>query len=165
MDLRTTLFLNLLAMCFCCDAFSAPKHDLPDRFFSDKMIAANATSVEVIKGVVVDEDRQPLVGATVSIRSTSSGTITDVEGRFTINANVGDTLSVSFVGYATREILVDNQTTLTVQLSPDSKQLEDIVVVAYGTQKRSDITGSIASANVEDFNKGVVVNPGQLLQG
>ncbi|MEL6143569.1 MAG: TonB-dependent receptor plug domain-containing protein, partial [Bacteroidota bacterium] len=86
-------------------------------------------------------------------------------GKFSISANEDDILVFSYVGYATQEIIVGNQRNISVQLQPDATLLDDVVVVAYGVQRKSDVTGAIASTNEEDFNKGIVVNPGQLLQG
>ncbi|MEL6358260.1 MAG: SusC/RagA family TonB-linked outer membrane protein, partial [Bacteroidota bacterium] len=118
-----------------------------------------------IEGVVTDENGEPLIGATVSVKITGSGTVTDAEGKFSISANEDDILVFSYVGYATQEIIVGNQRNISVQLQPDATLLDDVVVVAYGVQRKSDVTGAIASTNEEDFNKGIVVNPGQLLQG
>lgn len=121
--------------------------------------------IEDVDGVVSDEEGEPLVGATVTVEGTTRGTITDTEGRFSITADEGDVLVISFVGYITQEVVLGNQTRISVTLEPDAQQLQDVVVVAYGVQKKSDVTGAIGSANIEDFNKGVVVNPGQMLQG
>lgn len=118
-----------------------------------------------ITGVITDEKGEALIGVTIKIKGTTSGTVTDTDGNFTINAKEGDVLIISYVGYTSKEIIISNQTNINIQLELDATQLEDIVVVAYGTQKKSDVTGAIGSANEEDFNKGVVVNAGQLLQG
>ncbi len=163
---RVILLLSVSVVCFGFDTFSSPP---PEHFSTEPPTAtpaAERTSVaDEVEGLVTDETGQPLVGATVSIKGTTVGTITDTNGNFNLAADDGDVLLISFVGYTTQEIPVNNQTSFAVQLSTDATQLQDVVVVAYGTQKRSDVTGSIASANAEDFNQGVVVNPGQLLQG
>ncbi|MEM9672601.1 MAG: TonB-dependent receptor [Bacteroidota bacterium] len=166
---KVVLSLSLLITCLCYEAYSVPRNDLPERYVEElaftKTVALNASTLEEVTGTITDENGEALIGATVSIKGTTRGTITDTEGKFTIDANEDDILVISFVGYTSKEVPVNNQTNFTVQLLPDSTQLQDVVVVAYGTQKRSDVTGAIASANVEDFNKGIVVNPGQLLQG
>ncbi|WKN43373.1 SusC/RagA family TonB-linked outer membrane protein [Tunicatimonas pelagia] len=165
---KVASLLSLLMICLGHPGFSASVPELRHNFLND-VLAEKTTnppaSVDEITGTVTDENNQPLVGATVSIKGTTVGTITNTNGNFTLNAAPNDVLLISFVGYTTQEVPVGNQTNFSVQLSPDSRQLQDVVVVAYGTQKRSDVTGSIASANAEDFNKGLVVNPGQLLQG
>lgn len=166
-----SLWLGLFIMFASYEAFSASETSIPWGSYevSPQLhtvhLDASAKIAEEINGVVTDEDGEPLVGATVSIAGTTSGTITNVDGEFTISANEGDVLVISFVGYVTKEVEVNNQTNISVQLAADSRQLEDIVVIAYGEKKKSDITGAISSIDEEEFNKGVVVNPGELLQG
>lgn len=118
-----------------------------------------------VAGVVTDENGVPLAGATVVEKGTANGTTTDFDGNFSIDVGNDAVLEVSYLGYRPREVAVDGRTRITVQLSPDVAQLEDVVVVGYGNQKKTDVTGSIASVSSEDFNKGIVTNPGQLLQG
>jgi iron complex outermembrane receptor protein len=118
-----------------------------------------------VSGVVNDEYGQPLPGSTVLVKGTANGTTTDFDGNFSIDANGNDILVVSYLGYSTLEVPVNNRSNITIQLMEDATQLEDVVVVGYGTQKKSDVTGSISSIKSEDFNQGVVTNPGQLLQG
>ena len=118
-----------------------------------------------VTGTVADNDNIPLPGATVIEKGTTNGTTTDFDGNFTINIGDGAVLEFSYLGYTTKEFPTDGQTSFNVQLDPDATQLEDVVVVGYGTQKKSDVTGAIGSIKSENFNKGVVANPGQLLQG
>ncbi|WP_246245585.1 MULTISPECIES: SusC/RagA family TonB-linked outer membrane protein [Flavobacteriaceae] len=120
---------------------------------------------QTISGKVTDEEGNPLPGASVVEKGTPNGTTTDFDGNFTIDVIEGATLVVSYLGFVTQEVVVGSQSNITVQLITDATQLEDVVVVGYGIQKKSDVTGSIASVKSEDFNKGVVNNPGQLLQG
>lgn len=121
--------------------------------------------VQPISGTVTDETGAALPGATVVVKGTTNGTITDADGKFVIDADVDDILEISYVGYFAKEVSVNGQSSIVVQLDPDVSQLNEVVVVGYGTQKRSDITGAIASVNSENFNNGVVTNPGELLQG
>lgn len=118
-----------------------------------------------VTGQVMDETGAPLPGASVMEKGTNNGTITDFDGNFTINVDFGATLQISYLGYSPKEIVVGTNSAINVQLEPDATQLDDVVVVGYGTQRKSDVTGSIASVKSENFNKGVVANPGQLLQG
>ncbi len=120
---------------------------------------------QTVSGTVTDETGSPLPGATVLEKGTTNGTTTDFDGNFTITAAENAILEISYLGYSTQETPVQGRTSVTVQMNPDAEQLEDVVVVGYGTQKKSDVTGSIASVDSENFNKGVVANPGQLLQG
>ncbi len=119
-----------------------------------------------VTGAVTDEQNSPLPGATVIEKGTTNGATTDFDGNFTIEvADENAVLQVSYIGYATLEMPLNGQSSVTVQLLEDSAQLEEVVVVGYGTQKRKDVTGAISSVKSESFNKGVVANAGQLLQG
>ncbi len=118
-----------------------------------------------ISGIVTDESDMPLPGATVMVKGTTNGTTTDFDGKFVINADADAILEISYLGYSPKEVAVNGQSQLVVKLEPNAAQLNDVVVVGYGTQKRSDVTGAIASVKSENFNKGVVSNPGELLQG
>ncbi|TLP75450.1 SusC/RagA family TonB-linked outer membrane protein [Maribacter sp. ACAM166] len=120
---------------------------------------------DTISGVVTDEFGQPLPGSTVQIKGTRTGSTTDFDGNYVVSVSGNDVLIISYLGYSTLEVPVNDQTTINVQLKEDATQLDDVVVVGYGTQRRSDITGSISSVKSEDFNQGVVTNPGELLQG
>ncbi|WP_405380777.1 SusC/RagA family TonB-linked outer membrane protein [Maribacter sp. LLG6340-A2] len=118
-----------------------------------------------ITGVVTDEFGQPLPGSTVQVKGTATGTTSDFDGNYSIGASANDVLLFSYLGYSNQEVAVDGRSVINVSLKEDATQLDDVVVVGYGTQKRSDVTGSISSVKSENFNKGVVANPGQLLQG
>lgn len=120
---------------------------------------------QIVSGKVTDETGEPLPGASVMEKGTQNGSTTDIDGNFTIEVADDATLVISFIGFTTQEISVNGRTEVNVQLNPDIALLEGVVVVGYGVQKKSDVTGSIASVNNENFNKGVVANPGQLLQG
>ncbi|GMQ23345.1 TonB-dependent receptor [Algoriphagus sp. oki45] len=120
---------------------------------------------ELITGKVVDETGAPLPGAAVLVKGTTTGTITDLDGNFSIDVASDAVLVISYLGYSPQEIRVGNQAELMIRLEPESSQLNEIVVVGYGTQKRSDVTGAIGSLKNEDFNRGVITNPVDLLQG
>ena len=124
-----------------------------------------AQTAGTITGRVTDADSEPLTGVTVTVNRSGSGTITDLDGRFRLEAQAGDTLRFTYIGMKAREVRVPVSGEMEVALQSDATQLDEVVVIGYGTKKRSDVTGSIASVSGEDFNKGVVVNPGQLLQG
>ena len=112
--------------------------------------AADATQQEKkITGTVVDAAGIPVIGANVMVKGTTNGTITDMDGRFSLEVPEGATIEVSYIGYSTQTIHVGNQTTLRVTLSEDSKALEELVVVGYGTQKKVNVIGSIAQVDAE----------------
>lgn len=119
-----------------------------------------------VTGKITDPAGAALPGVTVQVKGTPRGTNTTAEGTYTL-ANVEDnaTLVFSFIGYTTQEVAIGNRSTVDVQLADDTKALQEVVVVGYGTQKQKDITGGIVALGPKDFNKGVIASPEQLLQG
>ena len=119
-----------------------------------------------ISGTVTDDQNAPLPGVVVKLKNSTAGTVTSEDGRFSITVPGGNGILVfSFIGYFPQEIPVANNTPLTVRLMPEAKSLDDVVVVGYGTQKKSDLTGSIVSLSEKDFKNYAVPNVSQLLQG
>ena len=119
----------------------------------------------VVTGTVKDETGAPLPGVALLVKGTTSGTITDLDGKFSIDVPNDATLVVSYLGYITTEVPINGQSLLTIQLQPEDSQLNEFVVVGYGIQKRSDVTGAIGSLKRENFNRGIIANPVDLLQG
>lgn len=114
----------------------------------------------LIKGTVIDETDTPLIGATVMVKGTTSGTTTNLDGLFNITVKKNDVLTISYIGYTTQEVKVQGQKTFTIKLVPDNAMLDEVVVVGYGSMKRGDLTGSVASVsakNVEGFKSGSVM--------
>ncbi|WP_209330778.1 SusC/RagA family TonB-linked outer membrane protein [Lunatimonas salinarum] len=118
-----------------------------------------------ITGTVTDEKGEPIPGATVFVAGTNLGTVTDIDGKFNINVEVGDEIRVSFIGYETQSIKVGNQTQLTIYLKEDQSLMQEVVVVGYGTQRKADITGSVASVGSEALENAASPNIVQALQG
>lgn len=118
----------------------------------------------IVKGTVTDQSGEPLIGATVMLAGSSVGTATDADGNFSIDAEQGKTLKVSYVGYVTKDVKVKGNN-LSIILSEDNALLEEVVVVGYGTMKRKDLTGSITTVDSKELNVGSYTDPGQLLQG
>ena len=118
-----------------------------------------------VTGTVTDEQNVPLPGANVIEKGTTNGTQTDFDGSFSIQVSDDAILEISYLGYTIQEVAVQGRSSISVQLIEDATQLEDVVVVGYGVQRKSDVTGAIGSVKSESFNKGVVANAGQLLQG
>lgn len=130
--------------------------------FSQSLFAQNLT----VRGTVKDASGELLVGVTVQVANTSSGTVTDLDGRFVIqNVPATATLEVSYVGMKSVNISVDGKTNFEITLEEDTEILEEVVVVGYGTQTRREITGSIANVSEENFNKGITRDASDLLQG
>lgn len=126
---------------------------------SQSVLAQNITAT----GVVTDKNREPLTGAT--IRSAESGTISDIDGRFTLNCPAGSTLTVTFVGYVSQTVKAGQN--LEIVLQEDAVLLDEAVIVGvgYGTMRKNDLTGSIASVSAKDMKQGVITSAEQLLQG
>ena len=119
-----------------------------------------------VTGIVTDaKDGSPLPGATVVIEGTNRGTSTDSDGKYQIQASPEDVLNVSFVGYNTENITVGDKTTIDVSLTPGLAQLEQVVVIGYGSVKKTDLTGSVDVVNSNDFNKGAITSAQDLLVG
>ncbi len=120
----------------------------------------------LINGRVTDENGDPLIGATVLIKGTTRGTITDVEGRYELNVPPeANTLVFTYVGYVRREIAIDGKTDISVSLSQEILGLDEIVVVGYGSMKKRDITGSVVSITEESLSVRPNTNLEQMLQG
>ncbi len=111
------------------------------------------------------EDDAPLIGVSIQIKGTSTGTITDIDGKYRIEAAGDDVLVFSYIGYQPIEEAVGGRSQIDVSLAPSSELLDEVVVIGYGTAERKEITNSVASVDAEDFNKGNVNDPVQLLQG
>lgn len=121
---------------------------------------------EITVSGTVSDDLGPLAGASVVVKGTTTGTQTDFDGNFTLNNVPADgTLVISYIGYSTQEILVDGRTSITVTLAEDAEALEEVVVVGYGTQKKADLTGSIATVKSEEITKTPTGAAMQALQG
>lgn len=119
-----------------------------------------------VKGRVTDSNGDPIIGATIKVKGANTGTISDLDGNFTLDAAQGDVLEISFIGFADKELTLGNNVdNLQVNLTEDNKLLNEVVVVGYGTMKKSDLTGSVSDVRSEDFNKGLVTSPSQLIQG
>lgn len=118
-----------------------------------------------VTGTVTDEDGLGLPGVSVLVKGTSSGTVTDLDGSFSVDAADDATLVFSYTGFATQEIAVGGQSSIDVELSTDAKILDEVVVVAYGTQKRSDVVGAISSAGQEDFGNVATAQASELITG
>jgi TonB-linked SusC/RagA family outer membrane protein len=118
-----------------------------------------------ISGTVVDETGEPVIGANVVEKGTTNGVITDVEGKFSLNVSENAVLQISYIGYVSQEIPVGNQTNLTIRLAEDTQALDEVVVVAYGTQKMRSVTGAMSRVNTEKLADMPVSNIVQRMQG
>ncbi|AWW32667.1 SusC/RagA family TonB-linked outer membrane protein [Echinicola strongylocentroti] len=118
-----------------------------------------------VSGTITDENNMPIPGAAVLIKGTSNGTATDLDGKYTINVNPDQTLQFSFIGYNTTEMTVGNQTTIDVALEPNVSDLDEVVVVGYGSVKKSQLTGAISSVSAKEITDQPITDARQALQG
>ncbi|HZG23325.1 MAG TPA: SusC/RagA family TonB-linked outer membrane protein, partial [Chitinophagaceae bacterium] len=119
-----------------------------------------------ITGIITNENGEPLAGATVTEKGTSNSAVTSDDGRFSMNTiQPNAILVVSYVGYDTKEISAAGQSSFSISLIQTNSKLNDVVVVGYGSSRRKDVTGAVASVSSKDFNQGVVTNPIQQIQG
>ena len=119
----------------------------------------------IIKGTILDATGMPVIGANVMVKGTTNGTITDMDGKFSLDVEEGATLVVSYIGFSDQEIKVGNQTSLSVTLKEDAEALDELVVVGYGTQKKVNLTGAVTAVSGEDMAKRPVTNTTTMLQG
>ncbi len=117
-----------------------------------------------VQGTVSDPDGEPLIGVSVRIKDANAGVVTDIDGNYTIRANNGQTLVFSYVGFLTHEAKVTGPT-MNVTLEPDNRQLDEVVVVGYGVQKKSSLTGAISQVKAEDMENRTITSATQALQG
>lgn len=117
-----------------------------------------------VSGTVTDSHGEPLIGVSVLQKETTNGTVTDFDGNFQLTVPQGAILSFSYIGYGTKEVTVGNQSHITVKLDEDTQKLDEVIVVGYGVQKKSVVTGAISSIKSEDMYTSVT-NPEQALQG
>ena len=117
-----------------------------------------------ISGQIVSESGEELIGATIKIEGTNAGTITDIEGKFVLEVQEKDVLVISYIGFISKKLTVSALTNYTIILEADIEALEEVVVIGYGTQKKSDITGSVSSIRKADMNPGPVASVSNLMQ-
>lgn len=119
----------------------------------------------VLSGNVSDTDNIPLIGVNVLIAGTSTGTVTDIDGNYQLEVSTGDVLQFSYTGYAYQSITITNQKELNITLAGDATLLDEVVVVGYGSRKKSDVTGAVSSVKSEELNAFPVLDATQALQG
>ena len=124
------------------------------------------TQEGMVRGTVYDAaEGITLPGASIVIKGTLKGTVTDVDGKFNIMVEPNTTLEVSYIGYTTKEVIVQPNTTIDISLDPKATALDEFVVIGYGVQKKDDATGSVSAIDSKEFNTGAVTSPTQLIAG
>ncbi|QZT35974.1 TonB-dependent receptor [Halosquirtibacter xylanolyticus] len=121
---------------------------------------------KMITGSVVDKStREFLPGVTIAVEGTARGTITDFDGNFTLKVNQGETLSISYIGYATQKVVVGSQTNIAIELVTDTQGLDEVLIIGYGSVKKEDATGAVEAVSSKEFNAGAISSPQDLLVG
>ena len=142
--------------------------------YADNYISLKKTQVEkksigkkiIVKGTVVDKSGEPIIGANIMEQgSASNGTITDIDGKFTLSLPSNSVLAVTYVGFSTKNIPVNNQNAIQIVMEEDSEILEEVVVVAYGTQKKISSTAAVSSMKTKDVAQKPVINISNSLAG
>lgn len=147
--LKTLLLITVLCQTFFALAFSPPS-------VSDINITGKVTS---------SDTKEALVGVSIRVDGTDKGAITDIDGNFSLTAPSDGTLILTFVGYETLKIPVNNQSVINIQLVPSASSLSELVVIGYGSTAKKDMTGAVKSLKNSEFNRGIINSPEQLLQG
>jgi iron complex outermembrane receptor protein len=125
-----------------------------------------AAQTKTVTGTVVDERNEVLPGVSVTITGTSAGTVTGIDGTYSVDLPEGSNqIEFSFLGYEKQTVTVGNAKVINIQLQPDVQMMNEVVVIGYGTQKKKDLTGSVAVVGEKDFNKGLLSSPEQLING
>ena len=134
----------------------------------EKNLAGGVDAVQqghIVTGKIVDKNGDPVIGANVLVRGTTNGTISDMDGRFSLDVPQNAVLQVSYIGYLTQEVQVKDQDKLNILLREDTQSLEEVVVVGYGTQKKGEVASAISSIKSEKFIKTPSADPAQMIKG
>lgn len=118
-----------------------------------------------ITGIIKDQNGEPLAGVNIRIQDTTAGTMTDTEGKFILDASPGNILEISYIGFIPQKVKIGEQAFLNIKLMEDKISMEEVVVIGYGSVKKSDLTGSVATVKIDDIKDVPVVRVDQMLQG
>jgi len=126
--------------------------------------AQTGTTISV-RGTVTDIAGEPLIGVNILLQGTSTGTVTDYDGNFTLQAPANGVLEISYIGYKPQSIPINNRTNIRIVMAEDTELLEELVVIGYGTVRKDDATGSVTAVDATKLNRGLATSPSDLLAG
>lgn len=130
------------------------------------ILSANAQNGTInVRGTVTDVAGEPVIGANIRLQGTSTGTVTDIDGNFALQAPADGVLEISYIGYRPQVISINNRTTINVVMEEDSEMLDELVVIGYGTVRKDDATGSVVAVDATNINRGLATSPSDLLAG
>ena len=153
-NFRNSMKISSLLLATAFTAFAVPANATGlEAIGNDNMSIQETQQTKTVTGTVIDAAGIPVIGANVLVKGTTNGTITDIDGNFTLEVSSGDVLEISYIGYVSQEFPVGNQTQFNVTLAEDTQALDEVVVVGYGTMRKSDVTGSISTAKGADLLK------------
>ena len=133
-------------------------------FFFAFSLCSWAQSVSV-KGTVIDDQGEPMIGVSVAVKGSTNGTVTDFDGNYALNVAPDAVLEFSYIGYVAQAIAVEGKPIINVTMSEDSKQMEEVVVIGYGSMSKKEVSSSIVQVDAKDFNRGAMNNPMEMLSG
>ena len=160
-----SIYSNLLPKAVLLSVFLSPGYVISKAHANTDSISGIEQTNGKLSGRVIDAKGEPIPGANISVKGTTIGTITDMDGNFSIDVNPNQILTISFIGYETKTIPVSNQKILNVVLQETVNQLDELVVVSYGTQKKRDLTGSVSKIDAGELESFPVGQFAQKLQG
>ena len=132
---------------------------------ADDLVASKQQEERTIQGTVVDTQGEPIIGANVIIKGSNTGTITDLDGNFSLNVPSDAVLRITYIGYLEQEVSTQGKNRIDVTLEEDTQTLDEVVVVGYGTMKKINLTGAVASVDGSSLNDRMGHSTSQMLQG
>lgn len=164
LGLYTTTFANMV---FPQRGFLSANLSIKEAIHESGIGATSVAQQEKISvsGTITDSHGEPLIGVSISVKGTTEGVITDVLGNYSLQVTPGKTLIISYIGYISQEIVVRNQRTINVKMEEDSQVIDEVVVIGYGTMKKSDLTGSVASVSSEKIGAFPTLGATEAMQG